>query len=295
MVVHASAAEMRRWCLERKAEGKSLGFVPTMGALHEGHASLMREAVRANDCAVLSVFVNPAQFAPHEDFDRYPRTWGADLAIAEKAGIQAIYAPKASAMYPPNYATYVQVERLQDGLCSGTRPHFFKGVATVVAKLFNAVPADRAYFGQKDAQQSAIIRRMARDLDFGIEIVEMPIVREADGLAMSSRNVYLSPEERTRALCLSRALFQVEAVMKVGERDAAKIIAAVRKEMANVDIDYIALVDADEMIPRDRIEGKILLAVAAQVGKTRLIDNIKFGNYGQSKPDLRGSAIEVPL
>ncbi len=276
MVVHTGAAEMRRWCLERKSGGKTLGFVPTMGALHEGHASLMREAARGNGIAVLSVFVNPAQFAPHEDFDHYPRTWDQDLALAEAAGIQAIYAPKASAMYPPNYATYVQVDRLQDGLCSGTRPHFFKGVATVVAKLFNAVPADKAYFGQKDAQQCAIIRRMARDLDFGIEIVEMPIVREADGLAMSSRNVYLSPEERTRALCLSRALFRAEAMMKAGERDAAAIVAAVREMMVGVEIDYVALVDADEMTPRSRVEGKVLLAVAAQVGKTRLIDNIKF-------------------
>jgi pantoate--beta-alanine ligase len=180
-----SPDDMRAWSFEQRCSGRTIGFVPTMGALHEGHASLMRAAARGNDAAVASIFVNPTQFAPHEDFNRYPRTFDADCRLSEEIGMQVVYAPTAASMYPEGYATYVNIERVSQGLCGRSRPVFFRGVATVVTKLFNAVLPHRAYFGQKDAQQCAVIKRMARDLDMGIEIVEMPIVREPDGLATS--------------------------------------------------------------------------------------------------------------
>jgi len=266
---------MRAWSFARHAEGKTIGFVPTMGALHEGHASLMRAAASENDLGVVSIFVNPTQFAPHEDFNQYPRTFEADSCIAAETRMHVIYAPRASSMYPEQYSTYVIVEDVSEGLCGGSRPHFFRGVATVVTKLFNAVLPHRAYFGQKDAQQCAVIKRMTRDLDMGTEIVEMPIVREPDGLAMSSRNTYLSPEERQRGLCLSRSLFTARERIQAGERDAKAIIEHVRACMTDVQIDYVELVDGNTMKPLERVEGSILLAVAAWAGKTRLIDNIK--------------------
>lgn len=276
MDVLDTARAMQAWTRERRAAGKSIGFVPTMGALHEGHASLIRESVARNDTTVVSIFVNPTQFAPHEDFDRYPRTWETDAALIESLGADAIYAPKPSSMYPEGYATYVTVERLQDRLCGISRPHFFRGVATVVAKLFNAVQPDRAYFGQKDAQQCAVLKRMVRDLDFPIEIVEMPIVREVDGLAMSSRNAYLSLEEREQALSLSRALQRGQAMLEQGERNPTRIVDEVTATLNGIDIDYVSLVDADEIQPVDTVDREIILAVAARVGQTRLIDNIKF-------------------
>ena len=280
---------MRAWSLEQRCAGKRIGFVPTMGALHEGHASLMRAAAANEDVSVLSLFVNPTQFGPNEDYSRYPRTWETDLALAEAIGTDAIYNPDAHDMYPADYATYVTVEGVSNGLCSVTRPHFFRGVATVVAKLFNAVLPHRAYFGQKDGQQCAVIKRMTRDLDMGIEIVEMPIVREPDGLAMSSRNVYLTARDRARALCLSRSLFAAEKAMRDGERNGAAIKRAVCDGMREVDIDYVELVDAETMKPVECVEGPVMLAVAAQVGAARLIDNIKFfppaceGHTGQSE------------
>ena len=274
-IIH-DAREMRAWSLRQRCNGYTVGVVPTMGALHAGHASLIEASVEANDITILTLFVNPAQFAPHEDFDRYPRTWEADLALAERLGADCIYCPDRREMYPRNYATYVQVERLQDDLCGITRPHFFKGVATVVAKLFNATLPDRAYFGQKDAQQCAIIKRMVRDLDFAIDIVEMPIVRDDDGMALSSRNVYLTPEDRERGLSLSRGLNKAKAMLDAGERDAKRITGAVTHEMRHVEIDYISLVHAHELTPVDTVEGEILLAVAAKVGETRLIDNLKY-------------------
>lgn len=276
MQVFRCADEMRAWSFSRKCAGKRVGFVPTMGALHEGHLSLMRAAVRENDIAVASIFVNPAQFAPNEDLDTYPRSFESDLEMSQQTGIRAVYAPTASAMYPEGYATYVNVERVSEGLCSRTRPHFFRGVATVVVKLFNAVLPDRAYFGQKDAQQYAVIKRMAQDLDMGIEIIEMPIIREPDGLAMSSRNRYLGPEDRQRALCLSQSLFRALDALEAGERSVKKIVQMVRNGMKDVDIDYVELVDAETMQPVNEIHRPILLAVAAQVGPARLIDNIKF-------------------
>lgn len=276
MKIIATPGEMRAWAFEQRRAGKAIGFAPTMGALHEGHASLIRAASEGNDVGVVSIFVNPAQFAPHEDFNRYPRTFDADCRMSEEAGAQVVYAPTAAAMYPANYSTYVNLEGITQGLCGRSRPVFFRGVATVVTKLFNAVLPHRAYFGQKDAQQCGVIKRMVRDLDMGIEIVEMPIVREADGLAMSSRNTYLSPEERVRGLCLSRSLFHARELLDEGERDARRIVDAVRAGMAEVDIDYVELVDGENFQPVETVSGTVVLAVAALVGKTRLIDNIKF-------------------
>ena len=276
MNVFHTADAMRAWSEAQRAAGKTIGFTPTMGALHPGHESLMRAAAAQNDVSVLSIYVNPTQFAPHEDFNQYPRTLEADSALAARVGVNAIYAPADRTMYPEGYATYVDIERITQRLCGGSRPHFFRGVATVVSKLFNAVRPHRAYFGQKDAQQAAVIRRMTRDLDMGIEIVEMPIVREPDGLAMSSRNKYLSPGERQRALCLSRGLSRARDLLNAGERDPHTIIDTVQNAMSAVDIDYIELVDAEDIIPLDRVRGTVLLAVAARVGETRLIDNIKF-------------------
>lgn len=276
MKIIESPDDMRAWSFEQRCAGRTIGFVPTMGALHEGHASLMRAAARGNDAAVASIFVNPAQFAPHEDFNRYPRTFDADCRLSEETGMQVVYAPTAASMYPEGYATYVNIERVSQGLCGKSRPVFFRGVATVVTKLFNAVLPHRAYFGQKDAQQCAVIKRMVRDFDMGIEIVEMPIVRERDGLAMSSRNVYLNEEERKRGLCLSRSLSHARHLLESGERDPKKIVDVVRAGMSEVEIDYIELVDGDDFQPVERISGTVVLAVAAFVGKTRLIDNIKF-------------------
>ncbi|MBI4560251.1 MAG: pantoate--beta-alanine ligase [Candidatus Hydrogenedentes bacterium] len=271
--------EMRAWSLEQKRSGKTIGLVPTMGALHEGHASLMRASARDNDVSVLSIFVNPTQFGPQEDYREYPRTFDADCAMAEQIGMDAVYAPDADAMYPANYVTYVTVERLTEGLCGRTRPIHFRGVATVVAKLFNAVLPDRAYFGQKDAQQCAVVRRMTRDLDFSIEIIEMPIIRQPDGLAMSSRNRYLNANDRTSAVALSESLGKAKALMDAGERAAANVVGCVHRALSGVPglrVDYVEVVDAEEMTPVERIGGTVLLAAAVFIGKTRLIDNIKY-------------------
>ncbi|MCP4644539.1 MAG: pantoate--beta-alanine ligase [bacterium] len=276
--VFRDADSMRAWSREQRAAGKTIGVAPTMGALHEGHASLMRAAAAQNDVAVATIFVNPTQFAPHEDFDQYPRTFETDAALAVECGIDAIYAPTASSMYAEDYATYVEVERVTDLLCGASRPTFFRGVTTVVSKLFNAVDPDRAYFGQKDAQQAAVIRRMTRDLDFGIEIVVMPIVREPDGIALSSRNQYLSAEERERGLSLSQGLFKAVDLFEAGERDAETLKAAVRGEMTAVKVDYVELVDPDDITPIDTVVERGLLAVAAWVGETRLIDNVILGD-----------------
>ncbi|MCF6284514.1 MAG: pantoate--beta-alanine ligase [Candidatus Hydrogenedentes bacterium] len=290
-IIHDKQA-MRVWAIAEKAKGRSIGFVPTMGALHEGHASLVRAAVERDDVTVASVFVNPTQFAPHEDLDSYPRTFEEDCALLEKLGVDIVYAPDAETMYPEGYATYVTVEGLSEGLCSLTRPHFFRGVATVVTKLFCTVLPDRAYFGQKDAQQCAIIKRMAEDLDLAVEIVEMPIIRETDGLAMSSRNRYLSAEERQKALNISAALRRAQAMLAAGERDGAAIVNAVREGMAPLDIDYVVLVDARTMVPVDRICGEVLLAVAANMGSARLIDNIKFAVPQDNEAALEMTAKE---
>ena len=286
MIIIDNAADMRAWCRRQRRAGMTIGFVPTMGALHEGHLSLMRAAANGNDLAVASIFVNPTQFAPHEDFSQYPRTFDQDIAMCASVGVVAVYAPTAKTMYAQDYSTFVTVDGVSEGLCGGSRPHFFRGVATVVTKLFNAVEADHAYFGQKDAQQCAVIKRMVRDLDMAVQIVEMPIVREADGLAMSSRNRYLGAEERTRALCLSRSLFAALDIMEPGERDAETVKSAVREGMREVKIDYVELVDAETMRPVERVERPVLLAVAALMESARLIDNVKFdpaGNGGSQQ------------
>lgn len=267
---------MRALAITEKAAGRRIGFVPTMGALHEGHASLIRAAVAQDDVSVVSIFVNPTQFAPHEDLDTYPRTFEADCALLEELGVDVVYAPEKDTLYPEGYATYVTVEGLSEGLCSLSRPHFFRGVATVVTKLFATVLPDRAYFGQKDAQQCAIIKRMATDLDLGVEIVEMPIVREADGLAMSSRNRYLSAEERKEALRISAVLRKAEELLEEGERDAATLLRVVRGAMAPLPVDYAVLVDSATMEPVTTVKGEVLLAVAVNLGSARLIDNIKY-------------------
>jgi len=288
MTVIRTPDEMRAWSFRQRAAGRSVGLVPTMGALHAGHLSLVRGSAEREDHTVVSIFVNPAQFAPHEDYDRYPRAFEEDCAKAAEAGAEVIYAPDAATMYPPGYASYVEVERLQDGLCGVTRPHFFRGVATVVTKLFNAVQPDRAYFGLKDGQQTTILKRMVRDLDFGVEIVALPTVREADGLAMSSRNTYLSAEERERALSLSRALFHAEQLLARGARDAGALVQEVRDRMRDVEIDYVSVVDGDTLEPVDTVRGPVMVAVAAQVGATRLIDNIRFDPKTEASSTLAG-------
>jgi len=267
--LQAALAEARRaaW---------SVGLVPTMGALHEGHLSLVRRAREENDVVVVSVFVNPTQFGPQEDYSRYPRDLARDTVLAVEAGADLIFAPAAEEMYLPGHSTWVDVEGLSEGLCGASRPGHFRGVCTVVAKLFSLCRPDRAYFGRKDAQQLAVITRMARDLNLGVEIVPCAIVREADGLALSSRNVYLTPEQRQQAVALSRALQAAEALVAGGERRTEAIEAAVRQVLAEAplgEVDYVALVDAEGLTPVESVESAVLLALAVRFGRTRLIDN----------------------
>lgn len=261
--------------------GRPIAFVPTMGALHAGHVSLIEKARRggtstAKPFVVVSIFVNPTQFGPHEDFQRYPRNEAGDLKICQEAGADLVFLPPVYEMYPPDAVTKIHVAKLTDTLCGPHRPGHFDGVATVVAKLFNIVQPDAAYFGEKDAQQLAVIRRMVRDLDFPIEIVGCPTVREPDGLAMSSRNAYLTPAERAQALCLNRALLEAEKQIRAGERDAESIVAAMLRiiEAAGpAKVDYVSIVDSDALQPVARIAGPVLVALAVRIGATRLIDN----------------------
>ncbi|MGI9861063.1 pantoate--beta-alanine ligase [Moorella naiadis] len=257
--------------------GRSIGLVPTMGYLHAGHLSLVRKAREQNDVVIMSIFVNPTQFGPEEDFSRYPRDLERDQELAAGAEVDAIFAPPVAEMYPEGYATYVQVEGLTEVLCGASRPGHFRGVTTVVSKLFNIVQPDRAYFGQKDYQQAQVIKRMVRDLNFPVEIITVPIVREADGLAMSSRNKYLTPEQRRSALALYRALNLGAGIIKSGERRAAAVRKAMETEITaqpQTRIDYIAVSDADTLQPLEEIAGRVLLALAVWVGNTRLIDNL---------------------
>lgn len=252
------------------------GLVPTMGFLHEGHLALVRRA--RDECAAVgvSIFVNPAQFGPQEDLARYPRDLDRDLRILEKAGTDVVWAPEAGEVYPPGYQTYVTVEAVSLPLEGAARPGHFRGVATIVAKLFNAFTPDRAYFGQKDAQQAAVIRRMADDLNFPLEIVVCPTVRESDGLAMSSRNTYLNPQERRSAAVLYRALSAAKAAYQRGERDAEKLRTAMDGSLAAEPLarmEYVSAADPDTLRELDRIDGNALLSMAVRIGKTRLIDN----------------------
>jgi pantoate--beta-alanine ligase len=279
----------------RRAGGR-LGFVPTMGALHEGHLSLVRAARAGADVVAASIFVNPTQFGPSEDLAKYPRSFERDCELLEREGVELVFAPAVEEIYPtaadracpelvegsvrPTLVTWVTVEELSEKLDGASRPGHFRGVATVVAKLFHIVEPDAAFFGQKDAAQVAVIRRMVRDLNLAVEIVVCPIVREADGLAMSSRNAYLDGEQRKRALVLHRALLRVQQLANAGERDAGRLVAAGRKEFAvenSVRLDYFEIVDPETLDPVEDVSGGALVAVAAFVGSTRLIDNILLG------------------
>jgi len=272
-----SINKMRYVSEKKRSEGILIGLVPTMGALHEGHLSLVKRASEKTDFVVVSIFVNPTQFAPNEDFTAYPRNIGDDARKIELAGADCIFAPEKSNMYPEGYATYVAVERLTDGLCGHSRPTHFRGVTTVVTKLFNIVYPHVAVFGQKDAQQHAVIKRMVKDLDMPVEIDVGPIVREPDGLAMSSRNSYLSAEERRQTVSLYRSLCLAEELVSSGITGSEDIIRKVRAVIAEQDrakIDYIEIVDPEEMTPVDDVRGGGLLALAVWFGDARLIDNI---------------------
>jgi pantoate--beta-alanine ligase len=267
--------EMTAWSLAARARGERIAFVPTMGALHEGHVTLLREARKHGQRVALSIFVNPTQFGPNEDLARYPRDLAGDLRKAGGAGTDVAFVPEAGDVYPTGFQTTVEVGELARGLCGPFRPGHFAGVATVVCKLFNVVRPDVALFGEKDYQQLAIVRRMVTDLDMGIEIVGVPTVREADGLAMSSRNAYLSPAERARALSLSRALFAARDTVAAGARDGAAVVARARAALDVDRVDYVELVDAETLRTVTEIDRPAVLAVAAFVGRTRLIDNVR--------------------
>ncbi|MDD5131559.1 MAG: pantoate--beta-alanine ligase [bacterium] len=312
MLIIKTVNKMQKYIQRQRKTGKTVGFVPTMGALHEGHLSLIRQAKKENDVVVVSIFVNPTQFGPKEDFKKYPRPFAKDARLAKSAGASVIFNPSVEEMYPAGYHTYVEVGKITQGLCGASRPGHFRGVATVVNKLFNAVPADKAYFGQKDYQQVQVIKQMVRDLNIAVQVVTCPIIREQDGLAMSSRNQYLSPEERKSATCLYEALKVAKAMIKSRIKEAGKIKKEIRNILesnllAKVDtfdgaklrhlgrsqkrrsvlilsiprgsrrIDYIEIVDTETLEPVKLIKGKVVIALAVYVGKTRLIDNMVIG------------------
>lgn len=275
-LVH-SISEMRALCRAARARGARLGLVPTMGALHEGHLSLVKAAREKSDLVAASIFVNPTQFGPNEDFTRYPRTLENDCALFEQAGVELVFAPSVEEMYPQGAVTWVVVEGLSDRLCGKSRPGHFRGVTTVVAKLFHIVEPDLAFFGQKDAAQVAIIRRMVRDLNMPVQIEVCPIVREPDGLAISSRNAYLSPEERGAALVLYRSLMRIQKLFADGEHNSAKLIGAAKQEFSAepaARLDYVEVVNPESLEAETFVTNRALAAVAAFVGQTRLIDNI---------------------
>lgn len=275
MKIVGTVKEVREQVKEWKKQGLSVGFVPTMGYLHEGHKSLMDAARKGNDKVVVSIFVNPMQFGPTEDLATYPRDLDHDAALCESAGVDLIFHPEAEEMYEKDFCSFVDMTGLTEGLCGKTRPIHFRGVCTVVNKLFNIVTPDRAYFGQKDGQQLAVIKRMVRDLNMDIEIVGCPIVREEDGLAKSSRNTYLSSEERKAALILSKTVALGKELAKT-EKDANKVVEAMKKNIETepmAKIDYVEAVDALSMAPVEKLDGPCMLAMAVYIGKTRLIDN----------------------
>lgn len=278
MLVH-TINEVREQVKAWKKEGLSVGLVPTMGYLHEGHRSLIEKAVSENDRVVVSVFVNPTQFGPNEDYDDYPRDIEKDYALCSDAGASLVFNPTPDEMYFPDRCTTVNVEGLSKGLCGAKRPVHFGGVCLVVSKLLNIVTPDRAYFGEKDAQQLAIIKRMVRDLSMDVQIVGCPIVREADGLAKSSRNTYLSADERQAALVLSRSLNKAKASMEDGMRNASEIYKVISDEIASEPLakaDYIEIVDSETLQPVEDVKKDVLVAIAVFVGKTRLIDNFTY-------------------
>ncbi|GAW92212.1 pantoate--beta-alanine ligase [Calderihabitans maritimus] len=276
MRVINSISGLREYLEPCRKKGKTIGFVPTMGYFHEGHLSLMRQARKDCDVVVVSIFVNPIQFGAGEDYEEYPRDIDRDSKLAEKVGVDVIFAPAVREMYPEGYSTFVEVENLTEGLCGRSRPGHFRGVTTVVTKLFNIVQPDKAYFGQKDAQQAMVIRKMVADLNMPLEVIVLPTVREADGLAMSSRNVYLTPEQRKSATVLYRSLQLAKNLIEAGERSVAAVVERVKQEI-NAEplakIDYVEIRRADDLAQVEKIEGKILIALAVFIGKTRLIDN----------------------
>ena len=272
----SSPSEVRSIVKKWRAEGLSVGLVPTMGYLHEGHQSLIKNSVEQNDRTVVSVFVNPIQFGPNEDLATYPRDLDRDASLCETTGADLIFHPEPSDMYADDFCTFVDMDRVTKNLCGKTRPTHFRGVCTVCSKLFHIVGPDRAYFGQKDAQQLAVIRRMVRDLNFDLEIVGCPIIREEDGLAKSSRNTYLSPAEREAATVLHKALVKGEDLIKNGETNATVIKEVIRATIDDeplAEIDYVEAVDFDTIEPIDHIRGSVLVAIAVYIGSTRLIDN----------------------
>jgi len=276
MRIIESAKEMQQTADALRREGKKIGFVPTMGYLHEGHLALVRKARELSDVVVVSIFVNPTQFGPNEDFEKYPRDPGRDNSLLEQEKTDIVFFPDKKEMYPDRYFTYVQVRELEDHLCGLTRKGHFIGVATVVAKLFNIVKPHYAVFGQKDYQQLTIIERMVRDLNMDLEIVPFPTVREKGGLAMSSRNTYLSPEEREKGLLIYASMKKVEELFKDGERSVAILRKEAEKVLSSgngIDIEYISISDAETLKELVRINNKAVLAIACRVGKTRLIDN----------------------
>lgn len=279
MKIVETIQEVRDQVKEWRKQGLTVGLVPTMGYLHEGHKSLIDRAVAENDKVVVSVFVNPMQFGPKEDLASYPRDLERDAALCEGAGAALIFHPQPEEMYHDDFSSFVDMNTLTGGLCGKTRPIHFRGVCTVVSKLFNIVVPDKAYFGQKDAQQLAVIRHMVSDLNFGIEIVGCPIIREEDGLAKSSRNTYLSDAERKAALILSQSLKEGKKQLEAGEKDAAKVRATITAKLESeplAKIDYVEVVDWNTLEPVETIDGQVLVAIAVYIGKTRLIDNFIF-------------------
>jgi pantoate--beta-alanine ligase len=278
MIILQTIKETKELIKKFKKEGKSIGFVPTMGYLHQGHISLIERARQENDFVVVSIFVNPTQFGPNEDFDKYPRDLDRDALMCEKAGADLIFNPEPSEIYPSDYLTYVEVNEITDKLCGASRPGHFKGVTTVVNKLFNIVEADKAYFGQKDAQQVAVIQKMVEDLNMNTEVIPCPIVRETDGLAMSSRNIYLNEQERKAALVLSKSLFDIKEHIDSGithVNTLRNIIIDKIKSEPLTNIDYVEIVDARTLKRIEKVQGEILIALAVKLGKTRLIDNVR--------------------
>lgn len=277
MIIATTKTEVRDHVSQWKKDGLTVGLVPTMGYLHEGHASLVDKAVSLCDRVVVSDFVNPTQFGPNEDLETYPRDFDKDCRLLKEHGASLVFHPEVSEMYDSDAATYVEIlSEMPKQLCGKTRPIHFRGVCTVVSKLFNIVTPDKAFFGQKDAQQLAIIRKMVKDMCYNIEIIGCPIIREPDGLAKSSRNTYLNPEERKAALCLSRAVFLGKDLVKSGETNARKIEQAMTEEISKeplARIDYVQVVNGTTMMPADTIDGNNLVAIAVYIGKTRLIDN----------------------
>jgi len=278
MLVIDSVREMQQLGRSLRYGGHIIGFVPTMGYLHEGHLSLIRAAREECDKVVVSIFVNPAQFAPGEDFSNYPRDLERDKKLTADEGVDVVFAPTARGMYPLGFNTFVETEgELSSGLCASSRPGHFRGVTTVVSKLFNIVGADIAYLGQKDAQQAAVIKRMVKDLNMPVNIKVMPTVREGDGLAMSSRNSYLSPEERMQAVLVSRALLRAGELVSLGVRDSGSLVSEIEKILRtgkDIRIDYICVADPETLEPVSAVEKEALILVAAYVGRTRLIDNM---------------------